>query len=666
MKGINDFNYDDDFDDAALEDELEAILSGRQPTSTRSTSSNNQSKPKNAATAQTRSTPQVPGVKQNLYDFNLDAMKDLNLNDDEDEIDEDDPELNAQLAAFLGDDAPPSYSPNKQPSNVPPSNNSPNLINLQQPQPIKPTRSAPNQPTDNQHTFNQSSINQSTFNRPIINQQYQTNVNSSSSSNNNCLMLENSHFFGDQNPTLIPEKVIPDQLSEPSVTKEQLLKHKDELKRLALDAKRNNDLDNARAYLKQMKELETVIQNLANNDRPVDPNSITNQRPELSDQETRNLFKAPEPANSLIEALNQRKQKLETTLAKEQAANNTSKVKMMTRLIKQYEQAIKANKTGKPFDYASLPEILGFGELPLDSLSKPTINNQSQVNRPTSSQQGSQQPVPSPVHPPTKSSSITKEQLEALKDEFKGLALDAKRNNDIETAKAYLQKMKEVGLAIESLANGQSIDKLISSISQPVKSKHQTNEEQNTELTDEQSRRLFNVPPPAETLIEALEQRKAKFQATLEKEQAANNTSKVKMISRVLKQYEQAIKASKLGKEFDYDLLPAPPGFGELPVVSSSINKVPNKPTPQERPKQPSSSTVSQPTNEQQSAVTAKAKPPFKRTISVNNKQLDYLLQRQKLFKEAAVESSKKGETTQALDYLRKAKGFTPLIDAVR
>lgn len=171
---------------------------------------------------------------------------------------------------------------------------------------------------------------------------------------------------------------------------------------------------------------------------------------------------------------------------------------------------------------------------------------------------------------------------------------------------------QELSLAIENLKNGQPVD--LSSISQPGIDEM----DEEPELTDEQARKLFNAPPPAQTVTEALEQRRAKFQSTLEKEQAANNTSKVKMMTRLVKQYDQAIKASKLGKEFDYDSLPVPPGFGELP--NSTSKRPPTKPTT-EQPKQQSSATPAPPT------VPARTKAPFKRTISVNNKQLDYLLQ---------------------------------------
>lgn len=49
---------------------------------------------------------------------------------------------------------------------------------------------------------------------------------------------------------------------------------------------------------------------------------------------------------------------------------------------------------------------------------------------------------------------------------------------------------------------------------------------------------------------------------------------------------------------------------------------------------------------------------------SRQEKQLAFLVARQKEFKEAALQAKRKGEINQAKEYLRLAKGFDPLIDA--
>ena len=49
---------------------------------------------------------------------------------------------------------------------------------------------------------------------------------------------------------------------------------------------------------------------------------------------------------------------------------------------------------------------------------------------------------------------------------------------------------------------------------------------------------------------------------------------------------------------------------------------------------------------------------------SRQEKQLSFLISRQKEFKEAAIQAKRKGEVNQAKEYLRLAKGFDPLIEA--
>ena len=66
-------------------------------------------------------------------------------------------------------------------------------------------------------------------------------------------------------------------------------------------------------------------------------------------------------------------------------------------------------------------------------------------------------------------------------------------------------------------------------------------------------------------------------------------------------------------------------------------------------------------------AAVSHPKPPLKRGLSTTgSKQLKWLLERQRLFREAALEAKKRNEVEQAKEYLRHAKGFDPLIEATK
>lgn len=228
----------DDFDDADLEAELELILSGKQPTSTRSSNAANQSRPKNQLNnvqPKNQSNNAQPKIQQQSHHDinmmnNLAQMNNLNLNDDDDDFDENDPELNAQLAEFLGEDLP-SYSPSKKVISNTSGVSSSNLSSNQS-QMTKPIRPAP--PINKPMVLNQTSTQQTTV-------QPQQLIKFDQQPNNNCIMLDNSHFIGTKT------------VQTTNQTKEQLLKMKDEYKRLALDAKKNNDIENAKLYLTKMK-----------------------------------------------------------------------------------------------------------------------------------------------------------------------------------------------------------------------------------------------------------------------------------------------------------------------------------------------------------------------------------------------------------------------------
>lgn len=74
-----------------------------------------------------------------------------------------------------------------------------------------------------------------------------------------------------------------------------------------------------------------------------------------------------------------------------------------------------------------------------------------------------------------------------------------------------------------------------------------------------QSVQVPSIPLPRTTL-EALEQRLAKYQSTMQQAQEEGNSSKVRRFGRIIKQYQDAIKLHKVGKPIPFDELPDPPG----------------------------------------------------------------------------------------------------------
>lgn len=183
-------------------------------------------------------------------------------------------------------------------------------------------------------------------------------------------------------------------------------------------------------------------------------------------------------------------------------------------------------------------------------------------------------------------------------------------------------------------------------------------------------------PPPAssepKTILEALNERMATYKKVEEQAKAEGNSGKVRRFGRIIKQYEDAIKAHKAGRPIIEEDLPVPPGFGPLPKEGTS-SLSPSTVT-SSIPESPSSNSLkSDAPSETEEASKPKPKPSVKKeltsrvsgsTTNLAEKQMQTLLTRQKEFKLAAIEAKKAGEIEQAKEYLLIFKKFEKLLDA--
>lgn len=145
-------------------------------------------------------------------------------------------------------------------------------------------------------------------------------------------------------------------------------------------------------------------------------------------------------------------------------------------------------------------------------------------------------------------------------------------------------------------------------------------------------------------------------------------------MGRIIKQYEGAIKATKLGKPYPLDELPNPPGF--VPIIQQTPEPskeeaptpapLPTKPTPASSTPAPEPPTTSQEKPSPPPRANSIRKMGNQISTTHNEKQVMDLLSRQKEFKEAALKAKQKGELAQAKEYLRTAKGFDKVIEAAR
>jgi coiled-coil and C2 domain-containing protein 1 len=156
-----------------------------------------------------------------------------------------------------------------------------------------------------------------------------------------------------------------------------------------------------------------------------------------------------------------------------------------------------------------------------------------------------------------------------------------------------------------------------------------------------------SIPVP-KTPLEALEQRLEKYHQGLKSAQEKGESSRVRRTNRIIKQYEDAIKMTKAGKEVDYDELPVPPGYPPIPAA------------PKPRPVQPRPAE-SRPVQSLPASV-----PQMKLKASVNDQQIQLLRQRGAELQRAAKEAKANGDKDTAIRYVRFFKGVEQMLSAAQ
>ncbi|CAG9534501.1 unnamed protein product [Cercopithifilaria johnstoni] len=161
------------------------------------------------------------------------------------------------------------------------------------------------------------------------------------------------------------------------------------------------------------------------------------------------------------------------------------------------------------------------------------------------------------------------------------------------------------------------------------------------------------IPSPPKTLLDGLQQRMQKYKTLCDQSRAENNDRKYRMNARILKRYEDALKACRSNRPVDISELPCPPGYPPLPPTGSMTATTTNGIVISRRAL-PEVSPFAAP----ELSISGRQ--------SRQKQQLDFLLKRQLQFKEVAIAAKKKGDITAAKKFLLAAKGFDRMIAASR
>lgn len=291
-------------------------------------------------------------------------------------------------------------------------------------------------------------------------------------------------------PSPVPARsapVVPEESSAPEDPNLSLLKSRqNEYKIAALNAKKIGDSVTALKYIKIAKQFEPIIK-AAEEGREIDlsnmppppgesPSSPVLVVPSIpvpirQEQEVQNSTEPEEVAEELITAstvggaLQQRLEKYKSVEQSAKEEGNNSKARRFGRIIKQYEDAIKSHKAGRPVVYDELPCPPGFGPLPLgDQAPKPVLSTPDPPKPEPSKESPSRpkfQKQDSRISGNHSNTSVMEKQIAELtkrQKEFRIAAINAKKSGDMEQAKEYLRISKQFDNMINVAQGGLPVD----------------------------------------------------------------------------------------------------------------------------------------------------------------------------------------------------------------
>uniref|UniRef100_A0A672HMB4 Coiled-coil and C2 domain-containing protein 1B n=1 Tax=Salarias fasciatus TaxID=181472 RepID=A0A672HMB4_SALFA len=435
---------------------------------------------------------------------------------------------------------------------------------------------------------------------------------------------------------------------------------------------------------------------------------------------------------TLQHTLEERAAMYRTALHNAKTSGETSKARRYDRGLKTLQSMLAAVKKGRPVNEAEIPPPVATGAAtaaaptapPTAAASKPTVPARPPPavpprQKPASSPppavpvvvtpSGEEEPSPSETPPPPSglptpeepteeaaglsasgqtTNDATKTMLLERQKEYKMAALRAKKHGDVEQARVFLKTSKRFDAVVEALEQGQAVD--LSGLPPPP-AQATLNDECCFPLS---APAAASTPAAPKDVLEALEQRRAKYAEASAQAKAAGDDRKARMHDRIAKQYQSAIRTHKLGKPVNFDELPVPPGFPPIPgqkaagaeqgfisaletaskLASADLTAAADEdddeesaPSEPEQPRKPSLDAASA----GRAGKTSPSASPDRSSAAgglspTALQQLHFLEGRKKQYLKAALQAKQRNDMEQAKAFLRTAKGFDPMMEAAR
>ncbi|NXS50616.1 C2D1A protein, partial [Balaeniceps rex] len=376
-----------------------------------------------------------------------------------------------------------------------------------------------------------------------------------------------------------------------------------------------------------------------------------------------------------------------TAIASARQAGDSSRVRRYERGLKTLENMLASVKKGKKIDEEEIPPPVALGKAA--SSPAPAPPSPLPAARPGSPQPpaaSAPTPQPLPVLPKPRRAGA-EALLQGRQREYKLAALHAKQRGDMETATKYYRVAKSFDSLLEAAGKGQPVE--LSSVPPPpgkTRALAGSGGERSCPLfflggTRKLARRfrssrraqplprrsLADVPPAPRDALEALQQRMERYKTAAAQAKSKGDDRKARMHERIVKQYQDAIRAHKAGKTVDFSELPVPPGIfppiqgAETPSGDQSIAGV-----LETAMKLASQEVREEDDGAEEAKPWAPAAPRGAQRPSspAAQQQLAFLEGRRRQLMQAALRAKQKNDIEGAKLFLRQAKGLDPMIEA--
>lgn len=469
-----------------------------------------------------------------------------------------------------------------------------------------------------------------------------------------------------------------------------------------------------------LAELNEVLEDTEEETSAPTPPATTPAAPKVS-VTSRSPAVTPSGATGLESKLMERIQMYTTAISNAKAAGETSKVRRYERGLKTLQSMLTSVKKGKPVNEEEMPPPVALGgkpsvtpevvpavpqevpqsverpssfvnQKPMRPSTLPPANSKPQHLTPSQNSAAVITPITPAISPltpsqPDEQDSELKQAVLSRQREYKLAAINAKQSGDIDMAKQHYLFAKKMDSMLEALDRNEPLD--LSSLPPPPgdivalpqsSSKPVASAAPAAPATPAAPAPAHVNPaslPAPKTVAEALQQRMDIYKSAAEGAKTKGEDRKARMHQRIVKQYQDAIKAHKAGRPVNLSDLPMPPGCPPLQGseggeqnfmgVLETAMKIANQDVDAENededaPKGKPESAV-QPPAQKAKFPASQAAPKLGPKAQ---QQVDFLLLRRQAFLRAALRSKQMKDMTTAAQHLKHAKGLDPMIEAAR